>query len=267
MGRSMTNPDGRKLLGQFVRAHRESLAPEGSAGRRRTPGLRREELAARAGISATWCAWIEQGREVQFSEQALNRLARALALTRAERAYLFALADRRDPDAPAPAVSSDAPVSLQVAVDALAHPAYGLDRLWNACCWNAAAAHLFVGWLSDDCQRNLLRFVFVEPTARRLIRDWKDRARRLLAEFRADYSRGLNDPRLRELVDGLRRDSALFNAEWEAQTVLGREGGRRTFSHPTDGEIAFTQYSYAPADRPDCKLVLLVPETAAGAQS
>jgi transcriptional regulator with XRE-family HTH domain len=263
----MTDPDRRQLLGHFVRTHRESLAPERAGGRRRTPGLRREELAAKAGISPTWCAFIEQGRDVQVSAPALSRLAQALALTRAERAYLFELADRRDPEAPAPAETADAPASLQAAVAAIADPAYGLDRLWNACCWNEAAEHLFVGWLSEGCERNLLRFVFTEPAARKLIHNWKDRARRLLAEFRADYSRSLNDPRLRAMVDGLRRDSALFDGEWNAQTVLGREGGLRTFMHPDDGVLAFTQYSYAPADRPDYKLVLLVPQNADGARS
>jgi len=262
----MTDPDRRRLLGHFVRTHREALAPEGMAGRRRTPGLPREELAARAGISATWCAWIEQGRDVQFSADALGRLAQALALTGAERAYLFELAGRRDPDAPALADSADAPASLKAAVATVTHPAYALDRLWNACCWNAAAAHLFVGWLDGEHQRNLLRFIFVEEAARTLIRDWQDRARRLLAEFRVDYGRGLNDPRLHALVEGLRRDSALFDAEWNAQTVLGREGGLRTFTHPADGALAYTQYSYTPADRQDYKFVLLVPEKANGAQ-
>ena len=253
-----SQPNRKELLGEFVRAHRESLAPEPSLGRRRTPGLRREELAAKAGISATWCAWIEQGRDIAISPQALDRLAQALALTRAERAYLFELADRRDPHAPAPEEMADAPVSLQAAVSAVNHPAYGLDRLWNACCWNDAAATLFTGWLSDGCQRNLLRFVFLEPAARKLIPRWKDRARRLLAEFRADYSRGLSDPRLREMVDALRRDSALFDAEWIAQSVLSREGGLRTFTHPARGVLEFTQYSFSPAERPDYKLVMLV---------
>src|SRR5262245_27462543 len=118
MNAAMTQADRKLLLGEFVRAHRESLAPEPSVGPRRTPGLRREELAAKAGISATWCAWIEQGRNVQFSPQALGRLAQALALTRAERQYLFELADRRDPDTPAPEQIVEAPVSLQAAVDA-----------------------------------------------------------------------------------------------------------------------------------------------------
>src|SRR5689334_13951373 len=110
-GASMPDADRRKLLGAFIRAHRERVRPDTGLppGRRRTPGLRREELAARAGISATWCAWIEQGRDVQASPEALARMAEALALSRAERAYLFQLATRLDPDAPGETATEDAP--------------------------------------------------------------------------------------------------------------------------------------------------------------
>jgi transcriptional regulator with XRE-family HTH domain len=255
----MLDDDQRKLLGEFVRAHRERLAPEQPAGRRRTPGLRREELAARAGISATWCAWIEQAREVQASPHALSRLATALRLTRAERAYLFELAGRRDPEGEAHANIEEAPASLSAMVEAVGHPAYGLDRFWNACCWNEAAAKLFTGWLSDGCQRNLLRFIFLEPNARVLIRAWEDRARRVLAEFRADYSHSFNDPQMNAMLDALRRESALFSAIWKEQAVLDREGGLRAFTHPAHGELVFIQHTYRPTDQSDHKLVLLIP--------
>eukprot|EP01035_Chromulina_nebulosa_P008617 gene8617-11675_t len=232
---AMLDDDQRRLLGEFVRAHRERLAPELPAGRRRTPGLRREELAVRAGISATWCAWIEQAREVQASPQALGRLAAALQLTRAERAYLFELAGRRDPEAGAHAVFEDAPASMRAIVDALDHPAYGLDRFWNACCWNHAATDLFAAWLGEGCQRNLLRFIFLDPAARLLIPAWEDRARRVLAEFRADYSLAFNDPEMNALLDDLRRQSGLFATIWKEQAVLDREGGLRRFAHPRLG--------------------------------
>ena len=253
----MTMDAQRRLLGDFVRAHRERLPPEGILGRRRTPGLRREELAAQAGISTTWCTWIEQGRDVKASPQALARLARALMLSRAERAYLFELAGARDPDEPAAPEIQDAPASIIAAVEAVKHPAYGLDRLWNACCWNEAAARLFRGWLSEGCQRNLLVFVFLDPMARDLIPNWKDRARRLLAEFRGDYGHSVTDPRVRALVETLRRDSALFRQAWDAQTVLDREGGLRSFHHPEDGLVRFTQHTFSPSERPDYKLVIL----------
>lgn len=255
----MTTADQRRLLGAFVRAHRERLHPEGPPGRRRTPGLRREELAARAGISVTWCTWIEQGRDVKASPQALARVARALTLSRAERAYLFELSDARDPDGPLADDVADAPRAIAAAVEAVTHPAYGLDRLWNACSWNGAASHLFRGWLSENCQRNLLVFVFLDPAARDLIPNWKDRARRLLAEFRSDYGHSFTDPRARALVERLRQDSVLFRQAWDAQSVLEREGGARSFNHPDDGLLHFTQHTFSPSERPDHKLVILTP--------
>ena len=220
--------------------------------------MRREELAAEAGISTTWCAWIEQGREVRASPQSLGRIAQALALSSAERAYLFDLAGQADPDE-APSVGSDAPQSLLAAVAAVAHPAYGLDRLWNACCWNEPAERLFRGWLDGERQRNLLRFVFLDPSARSLIPDWEHRALRLLAEFRADYGHAFRDAGVTALVDALNRESALFASGWAAQDVSPRAGGRRVFNRPGGGELQFVQHTFSPSDRPDYKLVMLVP--------
>ena len=230
-----------------------------SGGRRRTPGLRREELAIRAGISATWCAWLEQGREVRASPHALSRLAHALTLTRAERAYLFELAGRHDPEAAVAAPSPSVPASLADAVTSMVCPAYGLDRFWNACCWNTAAQALFVGWLDQEPQPNLLRFIFLEPASKLLIPDWEARALRILAEFRSDYSRGLNDPDMTDLVDDLAARSPLFARAWRRQAVLAREGGVRAFLAP-GGEIRrFEQHTFTPSDQPDHKLVMLTP--------
>ncbi len=255
----MTSEEQRRLLGHFVRSHRERMAPDAQARRRRTPGLRREELAARAGIGVTWCAWIEQGRDVRISPEALARLAVALALTPAERAYLFGLAGRRDPEAPPSEPMSDAPASLRALVEAVSYPAYGLDRLWNACCWNPAAEHLFEGWLGKGQQRNLLRYAFTTPSARVLLPDWEDRVLRLLAEFRADYGRALNDAGMRDLVEQLKASSDLFARAWDAQAVVAREGGSRTFMHPIDGLLTYAQHTFSPAERPDYKLVVLAP--------
>lgn len=254
----MLETDQRRLLGEFVRAHRERIRPSTLVGRRRTPGLRREELSALAGISVTWCAWIEQGRPVQVSPEALGRLAKALSLTKAERAYLFELAGRIDPADPA-GLAEEAPASLIAAVETLRHPAYGLDRLWNACCWNSAASNLFCGWLDGDHQRNLLRFVFIEEQARLLIPQWQERARRLLAEFRADFGYTFRDLRVKAFIDGLKAESSLFASFWDEQDVQYRTGGVRTFDHPKRGPLCFDQHSFSPAERQDFKLVLLVP--------
>jgi transcriptional regulator with XRE-family HTH domain len=256
----------RRELGDFVRAQRERVAPASvgliAARRRRTPGLRREEVAELAGLSTTWYTWIEQGRDVSVSPTALARLARALRLDRAQRAYLFELAGKRDLH-PGASDADELPAVLAACVAAIASPAYVLDRGWNARAWNAAAERLFVGWLdrppAEDPTRNLLHFIFLEPGARALISDWEQRARRVVAEFRAHCGAHLDDPGLRRLIDELRRDSKDFARLWELHGVLGREGGERTFDHPQQGLLRFEQVTFELAGHADVKLTVLVP--------
>ncbi len=266
----MTGSDAtrRQEFGAFLRAHRERLQPAmfglERGQRRRTPGLRREELAALAGVSATWLAWIEQGRDVQVSTNAVTRLARVLRLSPAERFYLFSLAGRTDPER-AEAEDDAMPEGPAAIAMALAMPAYLIDRAWTARAWNAAASRLFTGWLGGASERNLLRFIFLDEAARRLIADWEIRARRVAAEFRADYSRHLAAPDLRALAQELASASPLFAEAWEAHAVVEREGGLRLFDHPEDGRLAFRQTTLTPARHPDWKLVVLEPLEAAQA--
>lgn len=254
-----------RALGEFIRAHRERLTPQAvglpPGPRRRTPGLRREEVAQMCGVSPTWYTWIEQGRPVSASADALARIAIALRLSRAERAYLFELAGERDPAEPTLA-SNDAPSALIATVSLIDAPAYVLDRQWNALAWNAQAAELFVGWLdaSPDParERNLLRFTFTEPAARKLIVDWETRARRLVAEFRADSIRHLNDGPTHALIEALSEESEAFGRFWASQDVGEREGGTRAFDHPRLGHVTYDQITLRPAHREDLLLVVLV---------
>jgi transcriptional regulator with XRE-family HTH domain len=255
----MIEPEQRRLLGAFVRARRESIAPDVPTRRRRTPGLRREELAARAGIGVTWVAWIEQGRDVRASADTLARLADGLNLTRAERAYLFALAARHDPADPFAQVVSHAPPAIIALVQGLPWPAYGLDAAWNVCCANDAARRLFVGLFDETDQPNLLHFIFTNPRARALLPDWENRCERVLAEFRRDYGRVLGDPRVASVVAWLRDTSEPFRTAWDRQIVLAREGGIRMFEHPEDGPLRFTQHTLAEVERGDFRLVVLEP--------
>jgi len=255
-----------RTLGEFLRAHRARLSPAGlglpAGQRRRTPGLRREEVAQRCGLSVTWYTWLEQGRDVAASPQTLASLARALQLTPAERAYLFELADRRDPTLSSRAGEEgmDVPPALARAIAAIDGPAYLLDSLWNARAWNRPAAALFVGWLDGASDRNLLRYVFLSPVARKVIPDWQARARRVLAEFRADSSRHLEDAELQAMVEDLRGRSVFFTQCWTEHAVVDRTGGERVFDHPRQGRLSYQQIAFALANRPDFKLVMLVPE-------
>jgi transcriptional regulator with XRE-family HTH domain len=251
----------KRELGEFIRAHRERLAPAavgvGTATRRRTPGLRREEIAQLCGLSTTWYTWIEQGRDVSVSPSALARLAQVLQLGRAERTYLFDLAGKRDPDQAASDCDRISPAILKC-VEMIAAPAYILDRSWNAVSWNKRAERLFAGWLDIQGRPNLLRFIFLEPAARTLICDWRDRARRVAAEFRASAGIRLNDSELRTLVSCLQKESAEFSRLWDQHEVLEREGGERTFSHPTEGLLRFEQVTFNVAGHPDLRLTILI---------
>jgi transcriptional regulator with XRE-family HTH domain len=257
----MRSPAQRREMGDFIRAQRERLTPAviggTERGRRRTPGLRREEVAQLCGLSITWYTWIEQGRDIGVSPLALARIAETLRLGRAERAYLFELAGKRDP-AQAGSVADDVPPAVLASVEAIRAPAYVLDRCWTARCWNAAAEHLFTGWLDQPGERNLLRFVFLEPSARLLISDWEARARRVVAEFRSSSSVHVTEPDLRMLIESLRRDSAEFAAFWNLYGVLEREGGERIFNHPRDGLLRYAQVTFDLAGRPDFRLTMLV---------
>lgn len=253
-------------LGEFIRTHRERTTPQSvgllSIGRRRTPGLRREELAQLCEVSPTWLTWLEQGRGVSASGKLLARIADVLHLTAAERTYLFSLAERLDPQHDEDEAGADQ--SLQAIVDAVDGPAYMLDRQWDAVAWNEHALALFGGWLDVEetapAKPNLLRFMFRSPAARGLIVDWEERARRLVAEFRADTGKHAAQQALAALIAELSKGSAEFRVLWESQDVVSREGGQRRFHHPRAGELSFNQVTLHLAQRHDMKLVILLPE-------
>jgi transcriptional regulator with XRE-family HTH domain len=259
-------PEMSKELGAFIRAHRERIAFEpaasAAAGRRRTPGLRREELAALCGASTTWISWLEQGRPVSASPRMLARLALALRLSGAQRAYLFRLAGKVDPEARIAGPDAAHATDMSRVVGAVGAPAYVLDREWKAVAWNDQAARLFPAWLgpdSPDGERNLLRFMFLQGEAKQLVTDWRERARRLVAEFRAECGKDMDAPPLKGLIATLQQQSADFLQFWNAQEVLVREGGTRTFMHPAAGRLVFEQATLQLQGRPDLKLTMLLP--------
>lgn len=253
----------RKVLGNFLREARARVQPQDwglpEGTRRRTPGLRREEVAQLCAISVTWYTWIEQGRDVSISPTVCARLAKALKLTPVERRYLFDLAGCSDPESNT-AVLKPLPQGLSDCVDHIAAPAYILDRSWNVLARNAALLELFDGWPDNSPKPNLLRYIFVDPAANRLVVDWEQRARRVVGEFRADVGSHIDEPEIRALVVELQEQSALFTQWWGRQTVTEREGGVREFNHPQQGRVIFQQFTFRLAIRDDCKLVMLLPK-------
>lgn len=255
----------RKELGEFLQALRKRGSPEAfgfpSGARRRTQGLRREEVAQLAGISATWYTWIEQGREVNMSADALVRLAQALKLNRTERAYLFDIAGRRDPQGHIKEddLASNALTSL---LEHITVPAYILGRTWNVLAWNQPALTLFGDWLKQDSEvlpPNLLRFVFTHPDAKQFVVNWEVRSRRLVAEFRADCRSRLEELELQSLVTELSQASPEFDQFWKQHDVLERQGGLREFNHPQFGILSYQQVTVRPVEQEQLKLVMLSP--------
>ena len=261
--------DLRHQLGEFIRLHRQRIAPESvgfaAGGRRRTPGLRREELAQLCRVSVTWITWLEQGREIAASAAMLARLAQALLLTTAERAYLFELATRPDPEQSGK-MTLHPPTPALRSVEQMTCPAYVLDRRWDVIAANTQAKTLFLNWgdTSLAVAPNLLRFIFAYLPAKLLVDSWEMRCSRLVAEFRADCGRHNDDPLIRELVDELYEGSSDFYQCWNSQAVLEREGGERRFHHPQLGEQVFEQLTMRPALHKDVKIVMLLPVTSIG---
>ncbi|WP_341667806.1 helix-turn-helix transcriptional regulator [Alcaligenes sp. SDU_A2] len=256
----------RQALGRFLRHARERLRPEDlglAAGvRRRTPGLRREEVAQLCDISTTWYTWIEQGRDVTVSPAVCARLATVLKLARAERHYLFELADCADPEHWQGDIQP-LPQGLSACVDSIAAPAYILDRSWNVLARNEALLELFDGWPDRSEQPNLLRYIFLDPAARDLVVGWEQRASRVVAEFRADVGAHAQEADLQALILELTQQSQVFAFWWGRQTVVEREGGLRDFRHPRLGVRRFQQFTFRLAIRPDCKLVMLLADDSA----
>jgi transcriptional regulator with XRE-family HTH domain len=248
-------------LGQFLRAVRERLKPEDfnlpSGTRRRTKGLRREEAASLCGVSPTWFTWIEQGRTTGVSQATLRAIARGLRMSRAERSYLFTLASRSEPTVP---TTEDAdPHKLMPLIEAMTMPVYVLDRYWDAVAWNAPAAELFSEWLGEKAERNLLRYVFLSPNARRFITDWPKRSPRLVAEYLADTAALRDDPVYRTTMEELSAESPAFEEAWKSQAVLAREGGLRKYQHPQRGVLNYEQFTLRPTAYPELKFIALVP--------
>jgi transcriptional regulator with XRE-family HTH domain len=255
----------RHELGEFLQAIRKRGMPEEfgfpTGPRRRTRGLRREEVAQLASISATWYTWIEQGRDVNMSADALVRLAQALKLTRTERTYLFNLAGRHDPQG----YIQEEDLASSTLTSLLEHihvPAYILGSTWNILSWNTQAKTLFGSWLAQDKSSiapNLLRLVFTHPNAKQFIVNWEVRCRRLVAEFRADCSSRLDEPALQSLVAELSKVSVPFDQFWKQHDVLERQGGLREFNHASLGLLTYQQVTVRPVDQEQLKLVMLSP--------
>ena len=253
-------------LGTYLKDRRVKLDPAAlgfPAERRRTPGLRREEVAQRANISPTWYTWLEQGRGGAPSADVLDRIARALMLTDVEREHLFLLGLGRPPEARYRKSEGVTP-RLQRVLDALDPcPALIRTAIWDVVAWNRASSVMLIdyGSLPPD-QRNILRYIFLDPRARSAQYDWESVARFALGSFRVDAARAGATAEVESLVEDLCRLSPEFRAMWRENDVRGVHGEAvKHIRHPALGPLAFEYSAFAVDGRPDLAMVVYNPAT------
>jgi PAS domain-containing protein len=245
-------------LGDFLRSRRDRLSPEavGLPGgrRRRTPGLRREEVAQLAGIGTDWYVRLEQGRAVSPSATTVDALARALRLGPVEQAHLRALtrnAERRS------FAREVVPESLRRTVEALNLPAYVTGRRWDVLAWNAAAADIFAFDRVPEEDRNTLIQVLTNPKTRRLFGSgWAEEAKRMVAQFRTTHDFRARDPAFMNLLQRLRSGCPEFAAWWEAHDLREPVAGQKRLIHPRKGALRLQYISFQANDDPGLKLVI-----------
>jgi transcriptional regulator with XRE-family HTH domain len=238
-------------LGGFLRDRRARLSPgPGAPSRRRTPGLRREEVATRAEVSVTWYTWLEQGRGGPPSDEVLERLARALELDAAGREVLFLLAQQRPPPLK-PTPSPQVPLSLQRVLDAMPmSPAVVKTPAWDIVAWNAAATAVLSDFATlPVVERNVLRRLFSDK-ARRALPDWEADARFALAVFRVDATRAGDYPEAAALAAELQATSADFRRLWAENEVRSHGVGIKRIRHPLAGPLTL-EYSAFSVDSGD----------------
>lgn len=256
-------------LGAFLRARREAADPVSfglnPGPRRRTPGLRREELAQLSGVSVTWYTWLEQGRDISVSRQVIDSLARVLRLPPGDRAHLFTLAGLALP------AEHHGPVQIDGMLRRLVceldpNPACVTNLWWDLLGWNHAYAAL-IGGLDHRpaAERNTLWLMFAEDRSRPLFLNWAEEARQLLGQLRAHLAQHPGDPRGPELVEALHAASGKFTELWREQSVRRFESSRKRFQHPALGRLDLDYIKLATADDDRQYLLAFLPADAASA--
>jgi transcriptional regulator with XRE-family HTH domain len=256
-------------LGEYLKHRRTQLDPAELGlpmTRRRTPGLRREEVAARANVSATWYTWLEQGRGGAPSADVIDQIAQALMLSEAEREHLFLLALGRLPDVRYRGAGAVAPL-FQRMIDAMEiSPVLVRTSTWDVVAWNRAASAVLTdyGVLPVE-QRNIVRQIFCNPRIRAAQPDWEGVARFVVAAFRADVARAGATKAVEGLVDDLRRLSREFDVMWRDNEVRSFGQGTKQVRHPIAGLLRLEYSAFAVDGRPDLAMIVYNPATPADA--
>jgi transcriptional regulator with XRE-family HTH domain len=252
---------------EFLRRCRGRIKPEdvglpAASGRSRTGGLRREDVAALSGVSASWYTWLEQGRDIRVSDEVLERVSQTLRLSEDERTYLFSLVQHRPPRVQRDA-HSEAPPDVERMVQALHMPAVVMNPRWDVLAWNSLHSVFYrdYGQIPPN-ERNLLEILLMKPVRHMTAEQLERTARRLIGRLRFDYSKHVDDPKFEALFRRLVTHSPLFNRLWRSPDFTVRSFGLHQFTHARFGLMAFEHTSYVPDGHPNIRVVICTPEGA-----
>ncbi|QBD74822.1 XRE family transcriptional regulator [Ktedonosporobacter rubrisoli] len=260
----MNDGERRAELAHFLRTRRERLKPSQfnlpDGGRRRTPGLRREELAQLAGIGLTWYIKLEQGQDIQVSAQVLESLARTLQLTPDERTYLYVLAREQ---LPLPTQGSLPQISpeLQNVLDAfLPGPAFVINERLDIIGWNRTASRVFADYAAlPTWERNLVWLIFTDPAQRKIYVQWEEAAQRILGLFRASGAQHADEDWFIQRRDQLMQASSQFRMWWIRHDVGEERLKRKELVHPVMGLLVVQPMSLVVEDDPNLTVCLYTP--------
>ncbi len=266
----MSSAAQRLQLSEFLKSCRARMSPasvglpEGRA--RRTAGLRREDVAAMAGLSVTWYTWLEQGRDIRASDFVLERLARMFQLSPDERDYLFSLAQNRL--APlSPSADEALPESTKHAIDALTVPAEVITLRWDVVYWNQMVAHCIRDYATVPPERrNLLRILLTSLEYQQDADYYEKMSHRVIAKFRVDYSQAGGDAAFEDLIEELNESSPRFRELWRSPEIRSRSEGVHLSRHPRLGGITFEHSSYVVEGAPKFRMVIFAPYDAESAR-
>jgi PAS domain-containing protein len=259
-----TDSQRHKELADFLKTRRARILPSQvglPAGlRRRTPGLRREEVAQLAGIGLTWYTWLEQGRPIQVSAQVVESLSKVLMLDRQERLHFYTLANQPTPTEVLVYQETVNPILQHVLDNLVLCPSFIMDARWNIMAWNLAASLVF-GYSNEMNlrERNIVWLMFTNKEYKQLFIDWEYHARGMLGRFRTACDQFVEDPWLIEFVHELKKESKEFDFFWSQHDVQNDEAVYKKLNHSQAGTLLFEFSSFEVSDNSGLKLIINTP--------
>ncbi|MBW4474289.1 MAG: helix-turn-helix transcriptional regulator [Stenomitos rutilans HA7619-LM2] len=260
----MDTQERRQELSSFLKQRRDRITPEAvglpSRTRRRTPGLRREEVAQLAGVGATWYTWLEQGRDIRVSAQVLDSVARVLQLNEVERTYLFELVRDELPPIQGEDAAQVSPTLQLVLDNQQCCPAYVMGWRWDVLAWNHLACLTLIDFETlPEHERNILWLMYLNDEFRSRQPNWQRACQETLAHFRASCAPYIGNPEFTNLIERLKDKSPQFKEHWQQLDVSQKRDSFKEFNHPSLGQLKFEMVMLQVNAFPGIQLVLFVP--------